>query len=114
MQRSFTSNMLLCNGSQDLATSGHMDLSHLNPAVESREEPIRRTSSLFSFSLFSNKKAQNTPVTHTKQNLKFLQTFKVIFDEISTDLVARVEELQEVIDILNISDKFNADTPCQD
>jgi hypothetical protein len=62
---------------------------------------------LFSFSNWKSKNKQ----THfnTKQNTKFLKEFEVVYNEISQDLVQRVLEIKQVVDLLMQAHEFNED-----
>lgn len=48
---------------------------------------------------------QNAIFTSSKQNPRFLNLFRIVFEEISDDFTARIEELREVIMLLEQNTK---------
>jgi hypothetical protein len=62
---------------------------------------------MFSFSKWNiSTKNQKRPSANPKTNMKFLQHFQVIYEEISGDLIQRVEEMQEVFEMCKIADDY--------
>jgi len=65
---------------------------------------------MFSFSKWNiSTKNQKRPGANPKTNMKFLQHFQVIYEEISGDLIQRVEEIQEVFEMCKIADGYYQD-----
>lgn len=82
-----------------------------NSQISNEQNWKRSTNSLFSFSRWNNKNQKKPGFVMQKQNLKFLQNFKIVYDQISSDLVSRLEELKHVHDLLEMGKEYNL---CED